>query len=278
MATHDYERIDQAIRYLEDHFQEQPELKDLAAHLGLSEFHFQRLFQRWAGISPKRFLQFLTIQHAKGRLRESASVLDATFDAGLSSPSRLHDLFVTLEAVTPGQYKTFGKELTISYGFHATPFGEALLAVTERGVCGLEFVTDNDHEALIANLHSRWPDATVIDAPARTSGVASQLFTRTANGKPQELRLLVKGTNFQVRVWEALLKIPEGAVVSYGELAGYLGNAKASRAVGSAVGKNTIGFLIPCHRAIQSSGVIHRYRWGSTRKKAMLAWESARSI
>lgn len=273
MTSRDYDRIEQAIRYLEGHFRDQPELGELAAHVGLSQAHFQRLFQRWAGISPKKFLQCLTIEHAKERLRDSASVLDATFDAGLSSPGRLHDLFVVLDAVTPGEYKSSGHRLEIAYGFHDTPFGESLVAVTERGICGMEFLGD-DRDEIVAAFLDRWSRAVVSNDARATSQIATQIFTRDPNRQPTELRLFTRGTNFQVQVWQALLRIPSGTVTTYGDLARRLGIEKASRAVGNAVGRNWIGYLIPCHRVIQSTGVAHRYRWGAARKKAMLAWES----
>jgi AraC family transcriptional regulator of adaptative response/methylated-DNA-[protein]-cysteine methyltransferase len=274
MTLRDYERIENAITYLEEHFREQPELSDLAKHVGLSEFHLQRLFQRWAGISPKKFLQCLTIRYAKQRLRESASVLDATFDAGLSSPSRLHDLFVVLDAVTPGEYKSRGDQLEIAYGFHDTPFGEALVAVTQRGICGFEFITAG-RDATVDAFKQRWDRARVASDPRATRPVVERLFAGSTPNGPQELRLLVRGTNFQIQVWQALLRIPAGAVTSYGDLARRLGHAEASRAVGNAVGKNSIAYLIPCHRVIQSTGLAHRYRWGAARKKAMLAWEAS---
>lgn len=276
MPNSDYERIEQAIRFLEQDYQQQPTLEQIAAHLGLSPSHFQRLFQRWAGISPKRFLQFLTLQDAKQRLRDSASVLDATFDSGLSSPGRLHDLFVTLDAVTPGEYKSSGRELRISYGFHDTPFGEAFFASTERGICGLEFPDQDQRAAMLEAFQKRWSLATIVMDERTTKPLVRRVFGDITSPSQQPLSVLVKGTNFQVQVWNALLRIPAGATTSYGDLAKRLGNSRASRAVGAAVGSNWVGYLIPCHRAIQSSGFAHRYRWGTARKKAMLGWEAAR--
>lgn len=275
MSSHDYERIEQAIRFLEQRHQEQPSLDEVAEHLGLSQSHFQRLFQRWAGISPKRFLQFLTLENAKQRLRDSASVLDATFDAGLSSPGRLHDLFVTLDAVTPGEYKSGGIELNIKYGFHHTPFGEAFFALTERGICALEFVPNDERGEALDTFRRRWSRATIQRDQRGTEPLVERVFGDSTTTRRQPLSVFVKGTNFQVRVWEALLRLPIGTVTTYGDLAKRLGNGRASRAVGAAVGQNGIGFLIPCHRAIQSSGIAHRYRWGTARKKAMLGWEAA---
>lgn len=276
MTSRDYDRIEQAIRYLENNFYEQPDLAEVASHVGLSEFHFQRLFRRWAGVSPKKFLQCLTIHHAKDRLRDSASVLDATFDAGLSSPSRLHDLFVVLDAVTPGEYKSRGHELEIVYGFHDTPFGEALIATTDRGICNLEFVTGSRDDIARAFL-ARWDRARVKQSDRAISTVAKELFAQPPARQSGELRLFTRGTNFQIQVWQALLRIPPGALTWYGDLARRLGHNGASRAVGNAVGKNWIGYLIPCHRVIQSTGIAHRYRWGTARKKAMLTWEAAHS-
>ncbi len=278
MSSRDYERIEQAIRYLELRYHDQASLEEIAEHIGLSPSHFQRLFQRWAGISPKRFLQFLTLEDAKRRLNESANVLDATFDAGLSSPGRLHDLFVNLDAVTPGEYKTHGHELQISFGFHATPFGDAFIAVTRRGICGLEFVVDGDHESILDGFRERWSRASVERDQDLTEPLVERVFGQEPTTHEQPLSVFVKGTNFQVRVWEALLRLPIGTVTTYGALATCLDNGRASRAVGAAVGQNRIGYLIPCHRAIQSSGIAHRYRWGTERKKAMLGWEAARVL
>ncbi|MCB9925637.1 MAG: methylated-DNA--[protein]-cysteine S-methyltransferase [Planctomycetaceae bacterium] len=275
MNCHDYDRIERAIKFLENERSDQPSLGRIAEHVGLSSAHFQRLFQRWAGISPKRFLQFLTLEDAKRRLRESASVLDATFDAGLSSPGRLHDLFVTLDAVTPGEYKSHGSELHIVFGFHDTPFGEAFFAVTERGICGLEFVIDESRERIVTEFQQCWSRATLGRDQKLTAPLVDRVFGRTSEGSKQPLSVIVKGTNFQVRVWEALLRIPSGSVISYGSLAKRLNNDHASRAVGAAVGQNGIAYLIPCHRVIQSNGGSHRYRWGAARKKAMLGWEAA---
>ena len=268
----DYDRVAAAIRYLETHRHDQPELKDVAAHVGLSEYHFQRLFSRWAGISPKRFLQFLTVQHARQLLAKSHSVLDTTYETGLSSPGRLHDLFVTLTAMTPGEYKQQGAGLTIHYGFHESPFGTYLLAVTERGISNLFFVQTRPQA--LADLAEAWPQATLCEDTAVTQPIAGRIFTRSGQQAP--LPLLVKGTNFQVQVWQALLQVPAGTAVSYGAIAHQIGNPKAVRAVGTAVAHNPIGYLIPCHRVIRSVGGFGDYRWGSTRKKAILGWETAR--
>ncbi|MBK8900199.1 MAG: methylated-DNA--[protein]-cysteine S-methyltransferase [Anaerolineaceae bacterium] len=272
----DYGRIEAAIHYLEENFQAQPSLAEVAAHVGLSEYHFQRLFSRWAGTSPKRFLQFLTIQHAKKLLEESQSILDAAYEAGLSSPSRLHDLFVTHEAITPGEFKQKGAGLTIQYGFHDSPFGECLIALTERGICGLQFVADSDREAALAELKASWPQAAFVEDAEATRPYIGPIFNLSDAEERPSLPLYLKGTNFQIQVWQALLKIPAGTAVSYGTIAQMIGNPKASRAVGSAVGNNPVGYLIPCHRVIRQAGGLGDYRWGSSRKKAILGWEAAR--
>lgn len=273
--SEDYGRIEAAIRYLEQNFQNQPTLADIATHVGLSEYHFQRLFSRWAGTSPKRFLQFLTIQHAKKLLAESQTILDATYEAGLSSPSRLHDLFVTHEAITPGEFKQKGAGLTIQYGFHDSPFGECLIALTERGICGLQFVADNNREAALAELKASWPQAEFVADEGATRPFINPIFNLSDVEERPSLPLYLKGTNFQIQVWQALLKIPVGTAVSYGTVAQMIGNPKASRAVGTATGSNPIGYLIPCHRVIRQAGGLGDYRWGSSRKKAILGWESA---
>ena len=274
-AARDYERVGAAIRYLEDHVRGQPALGDVAAAVNMSEFHFQRLFRRWAGITPKRFLQYLTVGHAKEALGESRSVLDAAFDVGLSGPGRLHDLFVSCEAMTPGEYKELGAGLDIRYGFHPSPFGECLIFLTDRGICGLAFV-EHDREAVLQNLAAQWSLATLRRDPATTSPVMDQVFGEARRGSGESLRLLLKGTNFQIRVWEALMRIPPGHVTTYEALGAYLGKPTASRAVGSAVARNSISYLVPCHRVIHKSGLVTGYRWGHVRKRALLGWEAAR--
>lgn len=274
--TADYARIEQAILFLEQNFQSQPTLKEIADHVGLSEYHFQRLFSRWAGISPKRFLQFLTIQYAKGLLDESKTLLDTTYEAGLSSPGRLHDLFITLEAVTPGEYKRQGAGLAITYGFHQTPFGEALLGLTGRGICGLFFVQPGTREQALRELKNNWPQAKFSEDASATEPFVQEIFAPdAARDRKRPLPLFLKGTNFQVRVWQALLRVPPGMVVSYDTVAALIGQPSAARAVGSATGRNPIAYLIPCHRVIRKVGAVDNYRWGSARKKAILAWEAA---
>lgn len=270
----DYERVEKAIRYLETHHRDQPALADLAAAAGLSEFHFQRLFSRWVGISPKRFLQFLTKEHAKSLLAGSQSLLDTTYDSGLSSPGRLHDLFVTCEAVTPGAYKRRGLGLEIRFGFYPSPFGTCLLAVTDRGLCALTFVQDGNRQVPLAELARQWPQAAIRHDPHAAAGLLDPIFGFPRDQAPAPLHLFVKGTNFQLKVWEALLRIPLGKAVTYEDIARHLGMPKAARAVGNAVGRNPIPFLIPCHRVIRKMGVFGYYGGGPARKKAMLGWEA----
>ena len=277
MPVSDYDRIAQAIRFIEQNHRRQPSLEEVARSVYLSEFHFQRLFRRWVGISPKRFLQFLTVEHAKRRLEECRSVLDATYDAGLSSPGRLHDLFVTLEAVTPGEYKARGAGLRIGYGVHDTPFGPALLAATERGLCSLAFVEEDGPGAAVDELRERWSSATVAEDARVTEPLARRIFASDGDdGQP--IPLFVQGTNHQVRVWEALLRVPAGAMVSYEQLAAAAGRPDAVRAVAGAVARNQIGYVIPCHRVIRKLGAFGGYRWGSARKQAILGWEAARAF
>jgi len=276
-AADDYYRIEKALQFLENNFGRQPELKEIADAACLSEYHFQRLFSRWVGISPKRFLQFLTKEYAKQLLRESRNLLDATFDSGLSSPGRLHDLFVTCEAVTPGEFKSRGEGLVIRYGIHPSPFGECLLAKTERGICNLMFLTEGRASA-VSWLQRQWNRATLQEDERGTASLVRQIFEPAANGKPLPLHLVLRGTNFQIKVWEALIQIPAGAVVSYEDLAGMLGKPGAVRAVANAVAHNPVSYIIPCHRVIRKMGLAHEYRWGSARKKAILGWEAARAM
>jgi AraC family transcriptional regulator, regulatory protein of adaptative response / methylated-DNA-[protein]-cysteine methyltransferase len=272
-TSQDYRRIERAIRYLDDHLVDQPSLEDVAHEIGLSPFHAQRLFTRWAGISPKRFLGLLTVGHAKAVLQAGESVLDATYEVGLSGPSRLHDLFVGFEAMTPGEYKQQGASLTLSYGIHPTRFGDALLLTTERGIAGLSFV-DGDPDAALEEAQAAWPLSRLVADPAATGTLAGQLF-----GEDEQMQalppLLLKGTNFQVKVWSALLRVPPGRVISYLDLASAIGQPRAVRAVGSALARNPIGYLVPCHRVIRATGALGDYRWGRTRRRALLAWESA---
>ncbi len=271
----DYYRIETTIRYLENNFQAQPSLEELAAYLKLSPFHFQRLFRRWAGISLKRFLQFLTLSYAKQLLKDSRSVLDAGYAAGLSGPGRLHDLFVTFDAVTPGEFKNQGFDLRISYGFHPSPFGRCLLALTDRGICALAFLDSTELDAALDRLQKSWPMAVLTPDTGSTGLLVKRIFSEPDSRQP--LNLLVKGTNFQIKVWEALLRIPSGCVCSYEDIASRIGRSGAARAVGAAVGSNPVAWMIPCHRVIRKSGHTGGYRWGTARKKAMLDWEAAKN-
>ena len=267
-------RVEQAIHYLENNFQDQPSLDEIAASVHLSKYHFQRLFKRWAGVSPTRFLHYLTVEYAKERLRASRSVFDTSLDAGLSSPSRLHDLFVSFEAVTPGDYKKYGEDLELIYGLHPSPFGECLLATTARGICALRFVPLDGREEALTQLIREWPRAIFVEDQAKTQIIVEQVFAPVKTDEKRELHLLLKGTNFQIQVWRALLAIPPGAMVTYQDVGGYVSTPSAAQAVGNAIAHNPIGYLIPCHRVISKAGKVHHYRWGATRKKAILGWEA----
>lgn len=272
-ASRDYARVEQAIAFLIANSKAQPRLEDVAAHIGLSPFHAQRMFTRWAGVSPKRFLSYLTVEHAKQRLEDSASVFDAALDAGLSGPSRLHDLMISVEAMTPGEYKTQGDSLTIQYGVATTPFGPALFLMSERGLCGLEFVKSADDasaEALLTDAKGRWPLSTFVKSTRAARAMSEIIFT--TGGK---VPVLMKGTPWQTQVWSALLRIPAGSIVSYGQIAEDVCSRKAARAVGTAVAANHIGFVVPCHRVLRSTGLFKRFRWGAPRRWAMLAREAS---
>jgi AraC family transcriptional regulator of adaptative response/methylated-DNA-[protein]-cysteine methyltransferase len=263
----DYARIAEAIHFIDRSSQSQPGLEAVAHHLGLSAFHTQRLFKRWAGVSPKRLLQCLTVEHAKQLLLDSTSVLDTALEVGLSGGSRLHDHFVALEAVSPGEYQQRGAGLTIRYGFGASPFGKVLVGRTERGVCALSFPPGREEG--VEWLRDQWPGAEL-----RSDAAAAGRITREIFEHGERVPLFVRGTNFQVQVWRALLAIPAGEVSTYGRIAGAIGRSRASRAVGGAVGANRVAFLIPCHRVLRELGLTGGYRWGTDRKRAMLAWES----
>ncbi|HEY0654225.1 MAG TPA: methylated-DNA--[protein]-cysteine S-methyltransferase [Chryseosolibacter sp.] len=268
-----YQRIEQAIKYLENNFQKQPDLDELAEKVHLSPFHFQRLFTEWAGISPKRFLQFLTVDFLKDRLQQSRSLIEAADMAGLSSQSRVYDLFTTLEAMTPQEYKTRGSGLRIEYGFHPTPFGIGLIGATERGICWLSFLSsDEEPRKAVEEMKAYWHNSLFHEDEAITGAFIERIFENKIGDK---LHLLVKGTNFQVKVWEALLRIPAGEVTTYQQIAQSIGSAKAMQAVGSAVGSNHIAYLIPCHRVIRKDGILGEYRWSSSRKKTMIGREMA---
>lgn len=273
-AMTDYERVAKAIRYIEAHVSGQPSLEEVAAHVHLSPYHFQRLFSRWAGISPKRFLQALTVQHAKGLLQVSSSLLEVSDHLGLSSASRLHDHFVNLEAVTPGEYRRRGAGMDIAYGVAETPFGLTFIAAGNRGICQIGFLESADAAQELKRLAEHWPDANLTEDQAAIRRLAKSIFSH--EGSPDRpLSLLVSGTIFQINVWRALLNIPTGKLVSYAQVAAAIQRPDAVRAVGNAVAANPVAFLIPCHRVIHSNGKLDGYHWGGTRKRAMIAWESS---
>ena len=275
----DYERIAGVIRYLDERHTLQPGLDELAPIAGLSQFHFHRLFSAWAGVTPKDFLQCLTLEHAKALLHHGQDVLSAAIDAGLSGPGRLHDLCVGLEAVSPGELKKGGNGLNIVFGVAATPFGDCLIGECERGICHLAFIDGDGPDAALDELRDRWPGARLRCSDRTAADLASRVFERPDhNSKRPALRAFVKGTAFQVRVWRALLRVPPGSLVTYGQLAAAIGEPRAARAVGSAVGNNPLGYLIPCHRVIRETGVIGDYRWGRVRKRAIVGWETSRRI
>ena len=271
----DYDRIAQAITFITASVNSQPTLDEIAAHVHLSPFHFQRLFSRWAGVTPKRFLQVLTLERAKQLLSESKPILEVSDTLGLSSGSRLYDHFVQLEAVTPGEFKLGGAGLTIEYALLDTPFGRAFVAATERGICNLEFLDNAEIEAHLAGFANKWPHAILRENRQRIREIITLLFA-AAKKPDRPLSLFVTGTNFQINVWKALLQIPPGTVASYQQLANDIGHPGAARAVGQAVAANPVAFLIPCHRVIRQSGKLGGYHWGETRKHAIHAWESAR--
>lgn len=275
--TFNYQRIEQAILYLEKNFHHQPELGDVAEKVHLSPFHFQRLFTEWAGISPKRFLQFLTVGFLKNKLESSKSIMDAAADAGLSSQSRVYDLFTTLEGVTPQEYKLHGSGIHIDYGFHETPFGIALIGTTERGICWLSFLATDEHSGYaLENMKEHWHNSIFRQRQETTKGSIDAIFH--SMNREKKLHVFVKGTNFQIKVWEALLRLPLGEVTTYQNIAQQINSPKAMQAVGTAVGSNHIAYLIPCHRVICKNGILGEYRWDATRKKSMIGWEMAKTV
>lgn len=269
----DYNRIEKAMAYMSEHTARQPTLNEVAAHVHLSPFHFQRIFCKWAGTTPKRFLQALTLERGKRMLRDEHSLMDISHTIGLSGGARLHDHFITLEAVTPGEYRNGGEGVSIQYGFHTTPFGTVFVAVTRRGVCRMEFMDYRDSEEVLCELRKDWPKCETSRNEQATSSVVDALFSERSDWRQGPLSLNVVGTNFQVAVWKALLRIPPGSLASYSQIARALGHPKASRAVGNAIGANPVALLIPCHRVIQQSGAIGGYRWGATKKQAIQLWE-----
>ena len=276
-AAADYDIVRRAIAYLSEHWRAQPDIEAIAAAAGVSASELHHLFRRWAGITPKAFLQAITLDHARRLLRDSASVLDASFEVGLSGPGRLHDLFVTHEAMSPGEWKSGGAGLTISYGFHPSPFGCALVMATERGLAGLAFADPGEEQAALADMQRRWPQASTIEDRARTAPIARRIFDSRLWRADRPLRVVLIGTDFEVRVWETLLKIPMGRATTYSDIAMKVRAPKAARAVGAAVGKNPVSFVVPCHRVLGKSGDITGYHWGLTRKRAMLGWEAGKT-
>jgi AraC family transcriptional regulator, regulatory protein of adaptative response / methylated-DNA-[protein]-cysteine methyltransferase len=276
--SEDYNRIARAIAFMRQHHLSQPDLATIARQIGLSEYHFQRLFTQWAGISPKRFLQYLTVEYAKSKIDRTKNLLDLTLDVGLSSPGRLHDLFVSLEAMSPGEFKAGGAGLQIRYGIHDTLFGKAAIATTTRGICNLFFLDATNELTAEQLLQHSWPNAKIICDAGATRSLHNLIFNRTSLGEQKPLTLLVKGTNFQIQVWRALLQIPFGEIATYQTIANKIDRPTATRAVGNAIGNNPISYLIPCHRVIRESGELGGYRWGLERKTAMLSWEASRSI
>lgn len=275
-ASSDYDVVRQALAYISKHWRAQPEVEAIAHAVGVTPDELHHLFRRWAGLTPKAFLQALTIDHARTLLRDSASVLDAAYEVGLSGPGRLHDLFVTHEAMSPGEWKTGGEGLTVRYGFHASPFGKALVMATDRGLAGLAFADPGEEAAALVDMQRRWPRATYVEDTNGTANIARRIFEPSQWRNDLPLRIVMIGTDFEVRVWETLLRIPMGNVSTYSDIACRLGSPKASRAVGAAVGKNPLSFVIPCHRVLGKSGDITGYHWGLTRKRAMLGWEAGR--
>lgn len=273
-ALRDYDSVRRAIAFISEHWRTQPTIEAMADAAGVTPDELHHLFRRWAGLTPKAFMQALTLDHAKNLLRDSASVLDAALDSGLSGPGRLHDLFVTHEAMSPGEWKTGGGGMTLRYGFHPSPFGTAIVIATDRGLAGLAFADHGDEQTAFADMKRRWPNATYVEDTDGTTALAQRVFDTRLWRADQPLRVVLIGTDFEVRVWETLLKVPMGRAVSYSDIACKINSPKASRAVGAAVGRNPVSFVVPCHRALGKSGALTGYHWGITRKQAMLGWEA----
>jgi len=270
----DYDMVRRSLAFMTEHWRDQPSLESIAEKSGVSPHHLQRVFTRWAGLSPKAFLQAVTIDHARELLRDSASILDTAYEVGLSGPSRLHDLFVTHEGMSPGIYKARGKGLTIRYGFHESPFGLALVMTTDLGLCGLAFADPGGERAALADMMGRWPEADYVEDGPATAPVAVRIFETEKWHPDQPLRVVFIGTDFEIRVWETLMRIPLGKATTYSDIAAHLGKPSAARAVGTAVGKNPVSFVVPCHRVLGKSGGLCGYHWGLTRKRAILGWEA----
>ncbi|MDI2106372.1 MULTISPECIES: methylated-DNA--[protein]-cysteine S-methyltransferase [Bradyrhizobium] len=273
-ALRDYDSVRRAIAFISEHWRTQPTIEAMADAAAVTPDELHHLFRRWAGLTPKAFMQALTLDHAKNLLRDSASVLDAALDSGLSGPGRLHDLFVTHEAMSPGEWKTGGGGMTLRYGFHPSPFGTAIVIATDRGLAGLAFADHGDEQTAFADMKRRWPNATYVEDTNGTTALAQRVFDTRLWRADQPLRVVLIGTDFEVRVWETLLKVPMGRAVSYSDIACKINSPKASRAVGAAVGRNPVSFVVPCHRALGKSGALTGYHWGITRKQAMLGWEA----
>lgn len=273
-ALRDYDSVRRAIAFISEHWRTQPTIEAMADAAAVTPDELHHLFRRWAGLTPKAFMQALTLDHAKNLLRDSASVLDAALDSGLSGPGRLHDLFVTHEAMSPGEWKTGGGGMTLRFGFHPSPFGTAIVIATDRGLAGLAFADPGDEQTAFADMKRRWPNATFVEDTDGTTALAQRVFDTRLWRADQPLRVVLIGTDFEVRVWETLLKVPMGRAVSYSDIASKIDNPKASRAVGAAVGRNPVSFVVPCHRALGKSGALTGYHWGITRKQAMLGWEA----
>jgi|SRR6185295_12696351 AraC family transcriptional regulator, regulatory protein of adaptative response / methylated-DNA-[protein]-cysteine methyltransferase len=272
--THDYDLVKHTLAFISENWRDQPSLETLADQAGLSPTHLQRLFTRWAGLSPKAFLQAVTLDHARGLLRDSASILDASYELGLSGPGRLHDLFVTHEGMSPGIYKAHGRGLNIQYGFHDCPFGRALILITSEGLAGLAFADHGKEKSALADMTARWPEATYVENQQATAAYAKRIFESERWKPDQPLKIVFIGSDFEIRVWETILRIPFGKASTYSDIASHIGKPKAARAVGSAVGKNPISFVVPCHRVLEKSGGLGGYHWGLTRKRAILGWEA----
>src|SRR5690242_17773498 len=275
-AAADYDVVRRAIAHIKGNWRAQPEIEQIAEAAGVTPTELHHLFRRWAGLTPKAFLQALTLDSARNLLRDSASVLDATYEVGLSGPGRLHDLFVTHEAMSPGEWKSGGEGLTVRYAYHPSPFGNALVMATERGLAGLAFADAGAEDATLAEMKARWPKATYVADAAQTAPIARRIFDPTLWQAEQPLRVVLIGTDWEVRVWQALLKIPMGRLATYSGIAGKVCAPAAARAVGAAVGKNPIAFVVPCHRVIGKAGELTGYHWGLTRKRAMLGWEAGK--
>jgi len=275
-AQDDYVVVRRAVAFISEHWRAQPDIEAIAHACGATPDELHHLFRRWAGLTPKEFVAAITLDHARKLLRDSASVLDATYAVGLSGPGRLHDLFVTHEAMSPGEWKAGGEGLTLAYGFHPSPFGDALVVATERGLAGLAFADPNEKMGALDDMRRRWPRAQFREDPVRTAPLARRIFDQQLWQKDRPLRIVMIGTDFEVRVWETLLKVPMGRATTYSDIATKICTPKAARAVGAAVGKNPIAFVVPCHRVIGKSGNLTGYHWGLTRKRAMLGWEAGR--